>query len=190
MLPSLRALTFTQPSVHAEITTPTAISVTLIMASAAWAAMIEVSLVFSTLRLTAIAIWGNGVSASAIRRYRFRNASRSSLNSCRTRTGSAPEVRSRAAASKVRAPVCTLKFLVSTTSPLYSAVASPLVNSSLSSKYPVSSVTSSLVEDEEGSIYFKIVFLMISSALRWWSMMIRFWGIASSTFWLALNTAR
>ena len=80
--------------------------------------------------------------------------------------GSAPARRRYAAASKVRTPVCTAKFLVSTTIPANSAEASSRVISVFSSKYTNSSVTSSLVDEADGSRYTIIGLGMKSSDRR------------------------
>ena len=61
--------------------------------------------------------------------------SKLSINKWRTMDKSAPERRKKDAASKVRDPVCTTKFFVSTTIPAYNALASTTLSEIGSTKY-------------------------------------------------------
>ena len=79
--------------------------------------------------------------------YRAMVPARSFWNSLRTTPVSAPEWRRKAAASKVRAPVRMVKFLVSSTMPANRASASARSRSAGSMIYCSSSVTSSLAEE-------------------------------------------
>ena len=97
----------------------------LSISSAAWAAVTR----FTVWSTGAMAISGRYIRAFWMMPYLAMVSDRSFWNSFFTSPVSPPAWRRKAAASKVRAPVRMVKFLVSSMSPAISASASPLSRS-------------------------------------------------------------